>query len=465
MVAGDRSQPVDCLVVGGGPAGYTAALRAAQCGRSVTLVEQGSVGGVCLNRGCAAALALVELAELADRTRALAAAGFPPAAGAVDLAAFQSWKADLAASSREQLRARLERNGVRLLEGSARFSGRTRVAVQLAEESAEYFDFKDVVIATGSEPRVLPGFAFDGERVCDVSTALEWDHLPAGLIVCGGDYLGLELAVAFARLGARICLVEAGERLLPTFDPELSLAALEGARQVGVEVLLRSELRGLDESAAALVTPEGELRRRAERLVVSVGRLPRLADLDLAAAHIKQPESTFRVDSQLRVERHVFAAGDVTEGPLLAHRARAQGRVVGEVLGGRPSAMESLVWPEVVFSEPQLANVGLTEEQALGLGMEVATARLSHSNPGWGLGKRWEGWVKVVHERKSGRVLGVQLAGRDVAEVAAVAVTAIEMGATLEDLSLMVQPHPSRAEALVEVAEMGLERPMHLPPP
>lgn len=462
MVAGDQSQPVDCLVLGGGPGGYSAAIRAAQCGRSVTLVEGDRLGGVCLNEGCIPSKALMEIADLRSRVAGMAAAGLGAAGPQVDLAAFQAWKRGVVVGLAGEMEELLHGSGVRVVRGWARFAGRTRVAVRTGEESTQYFDFKDVVIATGSRPAPLPSLPFDGDRVCDPGQALDWTDLPPSLVVLGGDPVGLELASAFALLGSDVALVDAGDRLVPALDADLSRAAAAGARRAGVRVLLRSRVLGADGAAVAIGTPEGERRLPAARIVVSAGRLPRLDDLDLAAARMRPPVDRFEVDDGLRVERHVFAVGDVTAGPQLAHRASAQGRVAGEVLGGRASGMDAVIVPEVVFAQPPLASAGLTADQARAGGLDVGVADFPFGALGRGLISRAErGWARLVYELAGGRLLGAQVAGGAAGELIAAAVVAIEMGATLADLALIVPAHPTFAEAIAGAAEAGLGRPLH----
>lgn len=462
MVAGDQSQPVDCLVLGGGPGGYTVAIRAAQCGRSVTLIEGDRLGGVYLNEGGVPSKALAEVAGLRHRLSTMASAGLGASEAGVDLAVFQAWKRGTVDRLARDVEMLLERNGVDVVKGWARFAGRTRVGVQTGEESTRYFDFKDVVIATGSQPEPLPSLPFDGRRVCHPGHALSWADLPPTLVVVGGDSIGLELASAFALLGSDVTMVEAGDRLLPAMDADLSRAAEEGLHRAGARVLLQTRLTSVDEASIALETPDGEVRLPAARVVASVGRRPRLDDLDLPAARIRRPEALMAVDDQLRVERHVFAIGDVTVGPQLAHRASAQGRVAGEVLGSRPSSMVAAVVPEVVFTEPPLASVGLTAQRAQAMGMEVGVARLPVEVLTRGrLSQAEGGWVKVVFDRANGRLLGAQLAGGGAAEVIGAAAIAVEMGGTLEDLALTIQAHPTFTEALSEVAEVGLGRPIH----
>ena len=455
MVAGDQSDPADVLIIGGGPAGYVAALRAAQLGRSVTLVERGRVGGVCLNEGCIPSKHLAHFASVKASAEKQAAAGMPAFSGPPDMAAFQKSRASAISTLVKGVSSLLEAAGVNVVAGSARFVGRTRVCVEIGEERVRYFDFKDVVIATGSQPNVMPGLAFDGERVVEPGRALEWDVLPNSLLVAGDDYIALEIAVAYARLGSSVTLATSGASLLPDFDPDLSAVAYRGARVAGVEVLLSSDRAALADKAA-----------QAERVVVSVGRRPNLDELDLQAVGLSRPGGAFKVDPQLRLDRHVFAVGDTTEGLPLAHRAMMQGRVAGDVLGGKSAAFDARAVPRAVFAEPEIAAVGLTEAEAHAQGIDFSAARFPLAALGRAVVESaTTGFAKLVFAKEGGALLGAHIAGPVATELIAEMALAVEMGATAEDIALTVHAHPTFAESLMEAAEVSLGRPIHVRPP
>jgi dihydrolipoamide dehydrogenase len=449
LVAGDQSDPVDCLILGAGPGGYVAALRAAQLGRSVTLVERGRVGGVCLIEGCIPSKQLSRFAAAKASAEKLAPSGMPAFAGAPDMAAFQKSRAAAVGMLVKGVASLLDGAGVNVITGSARFVGRTRICVEVGEESVRYFDFKDLVIATGSRAVELEGLPFDGERFVEPSRALEWAAVPASLLVAGDDYVALEIAVAYARLGSRVTLAAPGERLLPDFDQDLSAAAQRGARAAGVEVVLTS-----DPSALA---------QNAERVVVSAGRRANLDGLDLPAAGMTVPSGLFKVDAQLRLDRHVFAIGDVTEGLPLADRAMMQGRVAGDVLGGKTGAFDTRAIPRAVFAEPELAAVGMTEADALAAGIDVSIGKFPLAALGRAvIESATAGFAKLVFARDGGALLGAHLAGPRSTELVAELALALEMGATSEDLALTVHAHPTFAESLMEAAEVSLGRPIHI---
>ena len=449
MVAGDQSDPVDVLILGAGPGGYVAALRAAQLGRSVTLIERGRVGGVCLTEGCIPTTHLARFAAAKASAEKLAPSGMPAFAGAPDMAAFQKSRATVVGTLVKGVSSLLDAAGVKVITGNARFVGRTRVCVEIGEESVRYFDFKDVVIATGSRASGLVGLPFDGERVVEPSRALEWTTVPASLLVAGDDYIALEIAVAWARLGSKVKLAAPGERLLPDFDADLSAAAQRGARAAGVEVMLSSDPSALAE--------------KAERVVVSDTRRANVDGIDLLAAGMTVPMTHFKVDAQLRLDRHVFAIGDVTEGLPLAHRAMMQGRVAGDVLGGKAGAFDSRAIPRAVFAEPELAAVGMTEAEAQAAGIEVAIGKFPLAALGRAVAESaTSGFAKLIFARDGGTLLGAHLAGPRSTELIAEMALALEMGANSEDLALTVHAHPTFAESLMEAAEVSLGRPIHV---
>jgi dihydrolipoamide dehydrogenase len=373
----------------------------------------------------------------------LARSGMPALAGPPDMAAFQKSREAAIGMLVRGVKSLLDAAGVKVVTGKARFVGRTRVCVEVGEESVRYFDFKDVVIATGSRAT-----AFEADTT-EPSRALEWDSLPASLLVYGDDYIALEIAAAYARLGSHVTLAAPGEVLLPDFDKDLSAAALRGARVAGVEVVLS--------------TGPGSLEAKFERVVASGARSPNLDDLDLQAAGLRPSSGRLKVDAQLRLDRHVFAIGDVTEGLPLAHRAMMQGRVAGDVLGGKSAGFDSKAIPRAVFGEPEIASVGMSEADAHANGIESVVGRFPLAALGRAvIESSTSGFAKLVIAKAGGALLGAHLAGPHAADLIAEMALAIEMGATAEDLALTVHAHPTYAESLMEAAEVGLGRPIHV---
>jgi dihydrolipoamide dehydrogenase len=461
VVAGDQSTPVDCLIIGGGPGGYVTALRAADQGRQVTLVESSRVGGICLNRGCIPSKALHRLAAAHREGRALEEAGLTWGSSGVDLSRFQDWKRRVVDRLVSGVEGLLSSRGVTVLAGEARFVGRTRVGVEQETEPVRFLDFRDVVIATGSRPMAPAGLEFDDRRLFDPSSALEWTDLPTRLVVAGADYLAVEAASAYARLGSAVTLIHPEPNLLPDFDSDLGRAAAAGLRALGVEHLPGMSLAGFEDAAPVLLSAEGERKLVPQPVIASCGRVPCLSQLDLRAAGLRAETGFLGVDDALRLERHVYALGDVTPGPALAHRAMAQGRVVGDLLGGRAAGFDPAVIPRLVFSEPELASVGLTLAEAGAAGIEATATRFPIGALGRSvIGEAGPGFAKLV-VGADGRVLGAHLAGPAATEMIAEAALAIELGANVEDLALTVHAHPTYSEGIMEAAETHLGRSVH----
>jgi dihydrolipoamide dehydrogenase len=504
MVVGEVATGVDLLVIGGGPGGYSAALRAAAAGRTVTLVEQNRLGGVCLNVGCIPSKALIHVADTAALPDETAAIGVDLQAS-VDLGRAQAWIGDIVGRLTGGVEQLLRDAGVTLATGTARFATARRVAVTLGDD-ANFYEFKSVVLATGSRPVALPGVPFDGERIIDSTAALALRRVPRRLTVVGGGYIGVELGGAFAKLGAEVTIVELADQLLPGMPLGLARTLERALRARGVTIRLGTKVLERDGEDLIVEGPSGEARhpigaspRASARpvalgapigpeappvarrpgsdggeeagdgvVVVAVGRRPNTDSLGLSQAGVRlDPHGRIMVAADRRAAADVFAIGDITPGPALAHKATAEAEVAVAAAGGRRAAFDPATIPAVVFSDPQVATVGLTVEQAGDAGAEATSFRfpLSASGRALALG-RPEGYVEIVAERgggpAGGAVLGVHMVGAGVAELAAEAALAVEMGATAEDLALTIAPHPTLSEALAEAAMGALGRPLHV---
>ena len=467
MVVGELAESVDLLVVGGGPGGYAAAIRAAQLGRDVTLVERAGaagLGGVCLQVGCIPSKALIELADLVGRAGEWEAAGLRADGLGVDLAAFQAWRAELCRGLADGVGRLLAAGGTRVLHGAARFNRPDRVAVHTPEDRVVFLEFEDAIVATGSRPAALPGLPFDGERVLDSSGALALDAVPASVAVVGAGYIGLELGTALAKLGARVTVVEALDRILPSLDASLGGPVLRRLRALGVDVRLGATAERLDGDTLVIAGGGEEERVPAERVIVAVGRTPATADLGLAAAGITvAAHGLIAVGPDLRAAPHVAAIGDVVAGPALAHKAGAEAVVAAEALSGRPVAFEPAAIPIVIFTDPEIATVGLTQAQARAQGLDAraATYPLRASARAGTLRAR-EGFTRIVTDAATDRVVGVHAVGPHVSELAAGGALAIELMASPEDVAGTIHPHPTLSEGLHEAAALLLGRPVHV---
>lgn len=456
MVVGEVARPVQTLVIGGGPGGYTAAARAAELGQEVVLVEAGALGGVCLNVGCIPSKALITAARDVERMTAASQWGIS-AQPVVDFAVTQAWKQGIVDDLTGGVRRLL--SGVEIATGFARFLDPQRVAVE-SDEGVAHFRFDSAILAPGSRPVTLPDLPIDGQRVLDSTGALALTAVPASLAVVGGGYIGVELGIAYAKLGARVTIVEALDRLLPGFDPDLVREVERSAERLGIAVRTRTQAVKVDDDGLVVQSEQATGHVPAERVLVAVGRRPNTDDLQLEQAGLT-PTATghLEVDEQRRTAvPHLYAIGDITPGPALAHKAMAEGRVAAEVIAGRPAAFDQVV-PLIAFADPELASVGLTEAEAREEGYEVVVGRASFRANGRAatLNER-RGLVKLVADADTQTILGLHLAGPDASDLIGEATLAVETAARLDDLAATVHPHPTLSEPLADAATAALTR-------
>jgi dihydrolipoamide dehydrogenase len=467
MVVGEIAEGIDLLVVGGGPGGYAAALRAASLGREVVLVERHGIaglGGVCLHVGCIPSKALLELAHVAARAKTMQVAGIAFEGLAVDLARFQSWKQAMVGDLAGGVAALLRHRRVRIVEGELAFNKPNQAAVATPDGNVTFFEFDSAIVATGSRPVEVTAFPVDGSIVLDSSGALALDEVPPRLAILGADYIGLELATAFAKLGARVTIVEVGERILPEMEALVTRPVVRSLERSGVELLLGAEALGFEEGGLVVRREAGERRIPADKVVVAAGRRPNTDDLGLAAAAVSvRADGTVEVDASRRATPRIAAIGDITRGPALAHKATAEAEVAADTMCGRAAAFSPAAIPLVVFTDPEIAVVGLTEEQARAEGMQVVAASFPLAASGRAkLRGSPEGFVRLIIDKDQDVVVGVHMVGASVSELAGEAALAVEMMASPEDLAGTIHPHSTISEGLREAAAAAVGRPLHM---
>ncbi len=470
-MAGTYARSTEVLVIGGGPAGYMAAIRAGQLGKKVLLVERGELGGECLNRGCIPSKALIHASELLYHLRTEGAEiGVRATDTSFDLAAAMRWKNSVVEKERIGVQSLLRSAGVSVLKGAARFSGPRSAQLAAADGGQERIDFSAAVIASGAIPIELRGFETDGVRVVNAWQLLDLPRLPASMLVLGGGVSGCELGEFLARVGVRVTIVEMLSQLLPGMDTDLSRELTRTLEKMGVRVLTSTKAVKLDrakESITVTVKAEGRSEAlSAEMLFVTIGKRADTGSLGLEEAGVQVDAKTgfIPTNDQMRTNvEHIYAAGDVTRPPMLAHKAYREGIVAAEAIAGRPTRFDFQTIPSVVFTEPELASVGLTLGEATARGFSAREARF----PFMALGRAHAnhaaaGWVKVVGDDTSALVLGIQAAGVAAGEFISEGALAIEMGATVRDIAATIHPHPTFAEALAEAALLWLDEPMHV---
>ena len=470
MVVGDISTGTDVAVIGAGPGGYVAAIRAAQEGLDTTLIERDAYGGTCLNHGCIPSKAFIHGADVAHEASTAEELGIH-ADPAVDMGRMQEWKSGVVDRLTGGVEKLCKANGVNLVEGTATFAdeNRLRVAHGGAGQGSESIEFDHAIVATGSRPIRVPGFGFDGEHVLSSRHLLAMESLPESLVVVGAGYIGMELSTMLAKLGTDVTVVEMLDDVLPGYDDDVKRIVRKRAEALGVEFRFGEGAAGWEETAdgvaVATETEDGEeAEYLAERVLVAVGREPVTDTLDLENAGLEPNDDGFiETDHQARTEvDSVFAVGDVAGEPMLAHKASTEGVVAAEAAAGEPAALDYQAVPAAVFTDPEIATVGLTEAEAEAEGFPPAVGQMPFDASGRALTTdHAEGFVRLVADEDTGFVLGGQIVGPDAAELIAEVALAVEMGATLEDVAATIHTHPTLAEATMEAAENAMGRAIH----
>ena len=467
MVVGDASLDIDTLVIGAGPGGYTAAIRAAQLGQSVLIVEKAKLGGVCLNVGCIPSKALISAAHRYESMLHSASMGISAGDVKVDFAQVQNFKESVVDKLTSGVASLLKANKIQLFNGEAMFINENEARV-FNEQEAPRYRFKNCIIATGSRPIELKAFPFGG-RILSSTEALSLQEIPKSLVVIGGGYIGIELGQMYAKFGTKVTVIEGMDTVLPGFEPELTQLVAKKLKQSGVEVFTGAKAESAeqtDHDVTVTFSVNGESKQvTADYLLVTVGRRPNTdGELGLDLIGLKMDERGYiEVDEQGRTSiPHIFAIGDIVKGPALAHKAMYEAKVAAEAIAGMPSTVDYKCIPLVVFSDPECASVGLTEAEAKAKGYQAVAGKFPFAINGRALSlNETDGFVKIVADKETGIVLGAQIAGAEASNLIAELGLAIEMAATLEDLGLTIHAHPTLGELIMEAADVALGHPIH----
>ena len=456
------------VVLGGGPAGYSAAIRLAQLGVPVILVDESGLGGVCLREGCIPSKALLNATKTVQHARELIASGVATGDLRIDPVRLTAFKDKTVATLVGGLGELMKANHVEVVRGRGVLSGRGRVRVTAGDVETE-IKADAVIVAAGSQPIELPGLPVDGVRVLSSSHALNLASVPASLCVIGGGYVGLELATVYARLGTKVTVVELKDQLMAGTDRDLVLVVSGRLKRLGVTVLTETGFVSADLTGpeVVLIVEKKGVRQelRAEKVLVSIGRRPSSAGLGLEVAGLKVNAQGFLdVDDRLQTRvPWVFAAGDIIGPPLLAHKAHAEGETAAEAAAGHPASLSARVVPAVAFTDPEVATVGLTETAAKARGLACLKGRFPFAALGRALAEdAGAGFVKVLADPETHVLLGAGIVGVNAGEVIAEATLAIEKGLTLEDVCSVIHSHPTYAEAFQEACRAALGRAIHI---
>jgi dihydrolipoamide dehydrogenase len=471
-------QRFDAVVIGAGPGGYPAAIRLGQLKVKTAIIEREYMGGVCLNVGCIPSKAVIHAAKMFDKLGhsediGIMSAGKPT----LDMKKLQAWKGGVVTKLTGGVRTLLKGNGVEIIEGTAKLekSGPDghRITVK-GKVGDQTIIAKNIVLATGSRPLEIPGFKIDQKRVIDSTGALALEAVPGRMIVIGGGYIGLELGMVYAKFGTKVTVVEATPSLLGSMDKDCVAVVARKLKKMGVEVMLSTKAKSWEDKgdrAVLTVELEGESGGKktatidTDTILLSIGRRPNSENLGLDAAGVTLDKRGFVVaDDQLRTNvGGIYAIGDLIGGMMLAHKATKEGEVVAEVIAGHKAAFDVRTIPAVVFTDPEIATTGLTEDEAKANGRTIKVGKFPFAALGRALSVNdTDGFVKVIADAKSGELLGAHIVGNGASDLIAEATLAIEMGAVADDLRLTIHAHPTLSEAIMEAAAVALGEAIHV---
>ncbi|MGD7054682.1 dihydrolipoyl dehydrogenase [Sutcliffiella horikoshii] len=468
MVVGDFAIDVDTLVIGSGPGGYVAAIRAAQLGQKVTIVEKNTLGGVCLNVGCIPSKALISAGHRFETAKHSEDMGIKAENVTVDFSKVQEWKAGVVKKLTGGVEGLLKGNKVDIVSGEAYFVDGNTVRI-MDENSAQTYKFNNCIIATGSRPIEIPTFKYS-KRVLDSTGALALKDIPKKLVVIGGGYIGTELGTAYANFGTEVVIVEAADEILAGFEKQMSSLVKRNLKKKGnVEIFTKAMAKGVEETEEGVkvtIEVKGEEQTiDADYVLVTVGRRPNTDELGLEQVGVEMTDrGVVKIDKQCRTSvSNIYAIGDIVDGPPLAHKASYEGKIAAEAIAGEPAEIDYLGIPAVVFSEPELASVGYTEAQAKEEGIEVTAAKFPFAANGRALAlNATDGFLKLVTRKEDGLIIGAQIAGSSASDMIAELGLAIEAGMTAEDIAMTIHAHPTLGEITMEAAEVAMGSPIHI---
>ncbi|MDX2090931.1 MAG: dihydrolipoyl dehydrogenase [Kofleriaceae bacterium] len=472
-------QRFDAVVIGAGPGGYPAAIRLGQLKVKTAIIEREYIGGVCLNVGCIPSKSVIHAAKMFEKMGHAEDLGIGIASKpTLDMKKLQSWKGGVVNKLTSGVRTLLKGNGVEIIEGNATLGkpgpDGHRITVKAKDGSEQTIIAKNIVLATGSRPIEIPGFKIDQRsdsgKVIDSTGALALDTLPQRMVVIGGGYIGLELGMVYAKFGTKVTVVEATPRLLGTMDKDCVAVVERKLKKMGVEVMLDTKAKSWeDKGDRAVLTVELKDGKTAtvdtDKILMSIGRRPNSENLGLEAAGVKTERGFVVVDDRLRTNvGGIYAIGDLVGGMMLAHKATKEGEVVAEVIAGHKAAFDVRAIPAVVFTDPEIASTGLTEDEAKAKGhTKLKVGKFPFAALGRALSVNdSEGFVKVIADGNTGELLGVHIVGNGASDMIAEPTLAIEMGAVADDLRLTIHAHPTMPEAMMEAAAAALGEAIHI---
>ncbi len=467
MVVGEFVQEMELLVIGGGPGGYVAALAAADAGIQTALVEEAKVpGGVCLREGCIPSKALLHVAGIIDHARHAESFGITFSDPKTDIDKLRSWKNGIIRKLSSGVKSLLKARKVEYFNGHAAFES-ARI-VRIEGDEPVRVKFRHCIIATGSRAKMLPESILPRDLCWNAADALKVSEVPERLLIIGGGYIGLEIGQVYAALGSEVTVVEALEGILNGLDPDLAKPLVAKLSKQMKAIHTSASFKGAEKRGSAIAATYAAGGKKQtetfDRILVSVGRRPNTDELGLEKTKVSVDDGGFIVvdDRRQTSQKRVFAIGDVAGNPMLAHKAMREGKVVADVIAGKPAVFDPACIPAVVYTDPEVAWCGLTEAEARAQGLDIRVTKFPWAASGRAVSMgRTEGLTKMIFDAATQRVLGVGIVGAHAGDLIAEGVLAIEMAAVAEDISASIHPHPATSETLAEAAEAMFGKSIH----
>lgn len=467
MVVGDFAIDLDTVVIGSGPGGYVAAIRAAEMGQKVTVIESTFIGGVCLNVGCIPSKALINAGHRYQDALEASTFGIHAKGADLDFTKTQEWKQNKVVHTLTSGVSMLfKKHKIDTIMGTAFLKDDHSLRV-MQKDSAQTYTFKNLIIATGSRPIEIKGFKF-GKRILDSTGGLNLPEVPKEFVVIGGGYIGSELASAYANLGAHVTILEGTSSILPNFEKDMVQLVLNSFKKSGVTVITNAMAKEAEDTGKGVkvtYTADGkEQTIAADYVMVTVGRRPNTDDLGLDIVGVETTDrGLIKVDAQGRTNKpNIYAIGDIVPGAALAHKASYEGKVAAEAISGKASAVDYKAMPAVCFTDPELATTGMTVAEAKDKGIKAKASKFPFAANGRALSlAQTEGFVRLV-TNENGTVIGGQVAGAGASDLISELTVAVEGGLNVEDLALTIHPHPTLSEVIMDDAEVALGLPINI---